>query len=134
MRFAINIPNFGDFADPQAVADLARRAEAAGWDGLFIWDHVTFEKLQVREIGDPWVLLTAGALATRRIRLGTMITPIARRRVSKLAREVTTLDRLSGGRMVLGAGLGAPIGDEFGSFDEPTDPRRRCCVGASRPC
>jgi alkanesulfonate monooxygenase SsuD/methylene tetrahydromethanopterin reductase-like flavin-dependent oxidoreductase (luciferase family) len=123
MRFAINIPNFGDFADPQAVADLARRAEAAGWDGLFIWDHVTFEKLQVREIGDPWVLLTAAALATRRIRLGTMITPIARRRVSKLAREVTTLDRLSGGRMVLGAGLGAPIGDEFGSFDEPTDPR-----------
>jgi alkanesulfonate monooxygenase SsuD/methylene tetrahydromethanopterin reductase-like flavin-dependent oxidoreductase (luciferase family) len=95
---------------------------------------VTFEKLQVREIGDPWVLLTAGALATRRIRLGTMITPIALRRVSKLAREVTTLDRLSGGRMVLGAGLGAPIGDEFGSFHEPTDPRRRCCVGASRLC
>jgi alkanesulfonate monooxygenase SsuD/methylene tetrahydromethanopterin reductase-like flavin-dependent oxidoreductase (luciferase family) len=123
MRFAINIPNFGDFADPRAVADLAQRAEAAGWDGLFIWDHVTYEKRLLREIGDPWVLLTAAALATRRIRLGTMITPIARRRVSKLAREVTTLDRLSGGRMVLGAGLGAPIGDEFGSFGEPTDPR-----------
>ena len=124
MRFAINIPNFGEFADPRVVADLAQRAEAAGWDGLFIWDHVTYEKRLMREIGDPWVLLTAAALATRRIRLGTMITPIARRRVSKLAREVTTLDRLSGGRMVLGAGLGAPIGDEFGSFGEPADPRQ----------
>ena len=123
MRYAVNVPNFGDFADPRAVAELAQRAEAAGWDGLFVWDHVTFEKRLVREVGDPWVLLTAAALATRRIRLGTMITPVARRRVSKLAREVTTLDRLSGGRMVLGAGLGTPIGDEFGSFGEPTDPR-----------
>jgi alkanesulfonate monooxygenase SsuD/methylene tetrahydromethanopterin reductase-like flavin-dependent oxidoreductase (luciferase family) len=49
-------PHFGDFADPRAVADLARRAEAAGWDGLFIWDHVTYEKRLVREIGDPRVL------------------------------------------------------------------------------
>jgi alkanesulfonate monooxygenase SsuD/methylene tetrahydromethanopterin reductase-like flavin-dependent oxidoreductase (luciferase family) len=125
MRFAINIPNFGDFADPRAVADLAQRAEAAGWDGLFVWDHVTHEKRLLCEIGDPWVLLTAAALATRRIRLGTMITPVARRRVSKLAREVTTLDQLSGGRMILGAGLGAPADDEFGSFGETTDPRLR---------
>ena len=123
MHFAINIPNFGDFADPRAVADLAQRAEAAGWDGLFIWDHVTYAKRLLYEIGDPWVLLTAAALATRRIRLGTMITPVARRRVSKLAREVTTLDRLSGGRMVLGVGLGAPADDEFGSFGDTTDPR-----------
>jgi hypothetical protein len=66
MRFAINIPNFGDFADPRAVADLAQRAEAAGWDGLFVWDHVTHEKRLLREIGDPWVLLTAAALARQR--------------------------------------------------------------------
>jgi alkanesulfonate monooxygenase SsuD/methylene tetrahydromethanopterin reductase-like flavin-dependent oxidoreductase (luciferase family) len=44
MRFAINVPNFGDFADPRVVADLARRAEEAGWDGLFVWDHVTHRK------------------------------------------------------------------------------------------
>jgi alkanesulfonate monooxygenase SsuD/methylene tetrahydromethanopterin reductase-like flavin-dependent oxidoreductase (luciferase family) len=69
------------------------------------------------------VLLTGAALSTERIRLGTMITPLARRRVSKLAREVTTLDRLTGGRMILGVGLGAPIPDEFGSFGEPTDPK-----------
>jgi len=123
MRFAVYIPNFGDFADPRVVADLARRAEEAGWDGLFVWDHVTHSKELRREIADPWVLLTAAALATRRIRLGTLITPVARRRVSKLAREVTTLDRLTGGRMVLGVGLGAPIADEYGSFGETTDRR-----------
>lgn len=124
MRFAVNIPNFGDFADPRLVADLARRAEEAGWDGLFVWDHITHHKEMRRQIADPWVLLTAAALATSRIRLGTMITPVARRRVSKLAREVTTLDRLTGGRMILGAGLGAPLDDEYGSFGESTDPKQ----------
>jgi alkanesulfonate monooxygenase SsuD/methylene tetrahydromethanopterin reductase-like flavin-dependent oxidoreductase (luciferase family) len=123
MRYAINIPNFGDFADPRLVADLARRAEEAGWDGLFVWDHITHHKELRRQIADPWVLLTAAALATTRIRLGTMITPVARRRVSKLAREVTTLDRLTGGRMILGVGLGAPLDDEYGSFGESTDPK-----------
>ena len=123
MRFSVNIPNFGDFADPELVADLARTAEQAGWDGLFVWDHMVHEKRLVRDIADPWVLLTAAALATSRIRLGTMITPVARRRPQKLAREVTTLDRLTRGRMVLGAGLGAPIADEYGAFGEETDPK-----------
>jgi alkanesulfonate monooxygenase SsuD/methylene tetrahydromethanopterin reductase-like flavin-dependent oxidoreductase (luciferase family) len=123
MRFAVDVPNFGDFANPRVVADLARRAEEAGWDALFVWDHVTHRKELRRSIADPWVLLTAAALATERIRLGTMITPVARRRVPKLAREVTTLDRLTGGRMILGVGLGAPISDEFGSFGETTDPK-----------
>jgi len=123
MRFAIDVPNFGDFADPRVVADLARRAEAAGWDALFVWDHVTHRKDLRRQIADPWILLTAAALATSTIRLGTMLTPLPRRRVQKLAREVTTLDRLTGGRMILGAGLGSPIPDEFGSFGEPTDPK-----------
>jgi alkanesulfonate monooxygenase SsuD/methylene tetrahydromethanopterin reductase-like flavin-dependent oxidoreductase (luciferase family) len=123
MRYAVDVPNFGDFADPRVVADLARRAEEAGWDGLFVWDHVTHRKQLRRQIADPWILLTAAALATTTITLGTLVTPVARRRVSKLARELTTLDRLSGGRMILGAGLGAPIADEFGSFGETTDPR-----------
>jgi alkanesulfonate monooxygenase SsuD/methylene tetrahydromethanopterin reductase-like flavin-dependent oxidoreductase (luciferase family) len=80
MRFAIDIPNFGDFADPRVVADLARRAEETGWDGLFVWDHVTHRKALRRQIADPWILLTAAALATSRIRLGTLITPVPRRR------------------------------------------------------
>jgi alkanesulfonate monooxygenase SsuD/methylene tetrahydromethanopterin reductase-like flavin-dependent oxidoreductase (luciferase family) len=124
MCFAVNVPNFGAFGDPVAFADLARRAERAGWDALFVWDHVTWVKSKPRQIADPWILLTAAALATSRIRLGTMITPVPRRRVGKLARELTTLDRLTGGRMVLGAGLGAPARDEYGSFGDTTDLRR----------
>jgi alkanesulfonate monooxygenase SsuD/methylene tetrahydromethanopterin reductase-like flavin-dependent oxidoreductase (luciferase family) len=123
MRFSVSIPNFGDFADPEAVAVLAQAVEHAGWDGLFVWDHVVHEKRLVREIADPWILLTAAAMVTSRINLGTMVTPVARRRPQKLAREVTTLDRLSQGRMILGAGLGDPADDEYGAFGEPTSPR-----------
>lgn len=123
MRYAIDVPNFGDFAEPEVFIDLAVRAEQAGWDGLFVWDHVVHDKSVPRDIADPWILLAAAAAATARIRLGPMLTPVARRRVAKLAREVTTLDRLSHGRTIFGAGLGAPLADEFGSFGEPTDPR-----------
>jgi alkanesulfonate monooxygenase SsuD/methylene tetrahydromethanopterin reductase-like flavin-dependent oxidoreductase (luciferase family) len=123
MRYSVYVPNFGEFAAPEVFADVARRAEEAGWDALLVWDHVVEQKKLRREIADPWILLTAAALATSRIRLGTSITPVARRRPSKLAREVTTLDRLTGGRMVLGVGLGAPVADEYGSFGDTTDLR-----------
>jgi alkanesulfonate monooxygenase SsuD/methylene tetrahydromethanopterin reductase-like flavin-dependent oxidoreductase (luciferase family) len=124
MRFSINIPNFGDFADPRAVATVATAAERAGWHGLFVWDHVVHDKKRRRgdAFGDPWMLLTAAALATSRILLGPLVTPVARRRPEQLARQVATLDAVSGGRVVFGAGLGGPIEDEFGSFGEPTDP------------
>jgi alkanesulfonate monooxygenase SsuD/methylene tetrahydromethanopterin reductase-like flavin-dependent oxidoreductase (luciferase family) len=123
MRYSVNVPNFGEFAAPEVFAEVARQAEAAGWDALLVWDHVVEQKELRREIADPWILLTAAALATDRIRLGTAITPVARRRPAKLAREVTTLDRLTGGRMILGAGLGAPVSDEYGTFGDTTDPR-----------
>jgi alkanesulfonate monooxygenase SsuD/methylene tetrahydromethanopterin reductase-like flavin-dependent oxidoreductase (luciferase family) len=124
MRFSINIPNFGDFADARAVATVAAAAEQAGWDALFVWDHVVHDKSkrQGQPFGDPWMLLTAAALATSRIRLGTLVTPIARRRPEQLARQVATLDALSGGRVIFSAGLGGPIEDEFGSFGDTTDP------------
>ncbi|GAA4981476.1 LLM class flavin-dependent oxidoreductase [Actinopolymorpha pittospori] len=122
MRFSINIPNFGDFADPRTVASLAATAEEAGWDGFFVWDHVAHTKRARRPHGDPWMLLTAAALATTRIRLGTLVTPVPRRRPHQLARQVATLDNLSGGRVIFGAGLGGPIADEYASFGEPTDP------------
>ena len=124
MRYSINIPNFGDFADARTVAKVAVAAEQAGWDGLFVWDHVVHDKQRRRGVpfGDPWVLLTAAALATSRIRLGPLVTPVPRRRPEQLARQVATLDALTGGRIVFGAGLGGPIEDEFGSFGEPTDP------------
>ncbi|MFI8927048.1 LLM class flavin-dependent oxidoreductase [Streptomyces sp. NPDC053474] len=125
MRFSINIPNFGDFADPRTVARVAVAAEQAGWDGLFVWDHVVHDKAAQagKPFGDPWMLLTAAALATSRLRLGTLVTPVARRRPHQLARQVATLDALSGGRVIFTAGLGGPIDDEYGSFGEPTDPR-----------
>jgi alkanesulfonate monooxygenase SsuD/methylene tetrahydromethanopterin reductase-like flavin-dependent oxidoreductase (luciferase family) len=68
------------------------------------------------------MLLTAAALVTSRIRLGTLVTPVARRRPQQLARQVATLDAVSGGRVIFGAGLGGPIEDEYGSFGEPTEP------------
>jgi alkanesulfonate monooxygenase SsuD/methylene tetrahydromethanopterin reductase-like flavin-dependent oxidoreductase (luciferase family) len=124
MRFSINIPNFGDFADARTVAKVAAAAEQAGWDGLFVWDHVVHDKRKGRGLpfGDPWMLLTAAPLTTSHFRLGTLVTPVARRRPEQLARQVATLDSLSGGRVIFGAGLGGPIDDEFGSFGETTDP------------
>jgi alkanesulfonate monooxygenase SsuD/methylene tetrahydromethanopterin reductase-like flavin-dependent oxidoreductase (luciferase family) len=125
MRFSINIPNFGDFADARTVVRVAAAAEEAGWDGLFLWDHVVHSKERRRgqPFGDPWMLMAAAALATSRIKLGPLVTPIARRRPEQLARQVATLDGLSGGRVIFGAGLGGPIDDEFGSFGDETDPK-----------
>ena len=123
MRFSINIPNFGDFAGADTVARVASAAEAAGWDALFVWDHIVHYRRYQRSFGDPWILLTAAALATTRIKLGPLVTPVPRRRPHQLARQESTLDHLSDGRVIFGAGLGVPIEDEYGSFGEPTDPR-----------
>jgi alkanesulfonate monooxygenase SsuD/methylene tetrahydromethanopterin reductase-like flavin-dependent oxidoreductase (luciferase family) len=124
VRYSINIPNFGDFADARTVATVAAAAEAAGWDGLFVWDHVVHDKQRRKgqPFGDPWMLMTAAALATSRLRIGPLVTPVARRRPEQLARQVATLDALSGGRVIFGAGLGGPIDDEFASFGDTTDP------------
>jgi alkanesulfonate monooxygenase SsuD/methylene tetrahydromethanopterin reductase-like flavin-dependent oxidoreductase (luciferase family) len=128
MRYAVNVPNFEDYSDVRTVASLAADAEAAGWDGFFVWDHLTFIKALRLRIADPWMLLTGVALATERLRLGPMVTPLARRRPWKVARETVTLDRLSGGRLILGVGLGEPPEDEYGSFGEPTDPVVRAAM------
>ena len=123
MRYGVCVPNLGEFADPRQVAGLARRAEEAGWDGFFVWDHVVFPYGGPHEVADPWVLLTVVAMATERIRLGSLVTPVARRRPGVLARQTTTLDRLSGGRLVFGAGLGFTLPAEFGTWGEPVQPR-----------
>ena len=128
MRHAVNVPNFEDYGDVRTVAALAADAEAAGWDGFFVWDHLAFVKAWKLRIADPWLLLAGVALATERLRLGPMVTPLARRRPWKVARETVTLDRLSGGRLVLGVGLGEPPEDEYGSFGEPTDAKVRAAM------
>ena len=121
MRYAIYLPNFGPYGEARAVAELARDAEQAGWDGLFLWDHVAGWD---QPVVDPWVALTAVALATQRLRFGTTVTPLPRRRPWKVARETVSLDRLSGGRLTLsvGTGLGAGEWDDLG---EEANPRVR---------
>lgn len=125
MRHALFFPPFGELADPEVVVRLAGDAERQGWDGVFLWDHMIRPAGDPQEIADPWILLAAIAASTTRLRLGTMITPLARRRPQKVARETTTLDRLSGGRLVLGIGLGVNSGGELERFDECTDEPER---------
>src|SRR5829696_4815887 len=115
---------FDELSDPRKLADLAASAESRGWDGVFLWDHVAY-RAPVRTLADPWVVLSAIAYATERLRLGPMVTPLARRRVHKLARETVTLDHLSRGRLTLGIGLGSDRNNEFERFGEVTDARER---------
>ena len=79
MRYAINVPNFADYADPAAFVRLAREAEDAGWEGLFVWDHILADPRWRVPIADPWILLAAAAAATSRLRIGPMVTPLPRR-------------------------------------------------------
>lgn len=124
MFYGISLPPFGDFGDARALAELAREAETAGWDGFFIWDHIVFDP-SWHPIVDPWVGLAAVAMSTDTIRLGTLLTPLPRRRPWKLARETVSVDRLSGGRLILGVGIGDPVRWEFGFFGEETDAKVR---------
>ena len=118
MRYGICLANIGTYADPRAALRVAEHAEAGDWDGIFVWDHLAF--VWGAPAADPWTTLAAIAASTDRLLLGTAVTPIARRRPQVLATQVATLDILSGGRVILGAGLGgAP--SEFGRFGEPTD-------------
>jgi alkanesulfonate monooxygenase SsuD/methylene tetrahydromethanopterin reductase-like flavin-dependent oxidoreductase (luciferase family) len=126
MQFAIDLPPFGPFSDPNLVAELAEVAEEAGWNGFFLWDHLNYKldsSPEPVEIADPWILLAAIALRTTRLKLGPMVTPLPRRRPWKLARETVTLDHLCGGRLVLGVGLGSDDDGEYHDFGEPTDAR-----------
>jgi alkanesulfonate monooxygenase SsuD/methylene tetrahydromethanopterin reductase-like flavin-dependent oxidoreductase (luciferase family) len=123
-RRGIFVAPFEELADAAVIARLAARAEEAGFDGFFLWDHVDYRD-PVHALADPWVCMAALASATERILTGPLITPPARRRIHKLARETVTLDRLSGGRLVFGAGLGSDGSGEFSKFGEESDARAR---------
>jgi alkanesulfonate monooxygenase SsuD/methylene tetrahydromethanopterin reductase-like flavin-dependent oxidoreductase (luciferase family) len=125
MKYAVHLPNFGAYGDARVLADLAHVAEAAGWDGFFLWDHNLFAEPDKLPYADPWVALTAAALNTRNIKLGTLVTPIPRRRPWKLARETVTLHNLSGGRLILGVGIGDPVKWEYDFFHAESDPKIR---------
>lgn len=122
-RFSVGVPNVGPFGDPRLLTDLAVAAEDSGWDGFFIWDHLLYRD-QRWPVADPTVVISAVAARTSRVRFGILINLLARRRVGKVARETVTLDHLSGGRLIVGAGLGS-LAEEFTSFGEPGGARER---------
>jgi alkanesulfonate monooxygenase SsuD/methylene tetrahydromethanopterin reductase-like flavin-dependent oxidoreductase (luciferase family) len=123
MQYGFVIPCW----DIEAVPDLAVEAEAAGWDGVFIPDCIYIDSASDPQTPgyDPWVMLTAIAMRTERVRLGTMVTPVSRRRPWKLARETVTFDHLSRGRLILPVGLGALDDVGFAGVGEETDRRVR---------
>lgn len=110
------------------ILEIGLAAEEHGWDGLFLADAIGIETPEYPAFPffDPWVLAGGIAARTERIVIGTMLTAVPRRRPWKLAREVLTLDQLSGGRAVLGAGLGAAEDDGgFYKVGEAMDLRTR---------
>jgi len=117
VRFCIDLPNFGRWADPRAFAEFAGTIERAGWDGISVWDHVWAGDSE--PVADPWVLLSAAAVATDRLRLMTLVTPLPRRHPWNLARQAVSVDLLSEGRLILGVGSGAP--SEYARFHGESD-------------
>jgi alkanesulfonate monooxygenase SsuD/methylene tetrahydromethanopterin reductase-like flavin-dependent oxidoreductase (luciferase family) len=125
MRFAVGLPNLYAYADPHLLVALARETEAAGWDGLFLWDHLVASESLSAPVVDPWVATAAIAAHTERIEIGIMIVPLARRRPWHVARQGVSLDLLSAGRFRLGVGLGSAHYTEFEALGEDPDPRVR---------
>jgi alkanesulfonate monooxygenase SsuD/methylene tetrahydromethanopterin reductase-like flavin-dependent oxidoreductase (luciferase family) len=125
LSYAVGLPNVREYADPRVLLELAAEAEAAGWDGAFLWDHIAREEDPSVPATDPWIAVAAIAARTQRIRLGIMVTPLARRRPWKVAREAVAVDALCGGRFTLGVGLGGGAQAEFATFGESPDPKVR---------
>jgi alkanesulfonate monooxygenase SsuD/methylene tetrahydromethanopterin reductase-like flavin-dependent oxidoreductase (luciferase family) len=124
VQFGLHVPNFGSFGDIQTTVELARLAEASGWDGFFIWDHILPGEDAINDpVADPWVVLTAMAVATTRIRLGALVTPLPRRRPWQVARTTVTLDHLAQGRLVVGAGIGGDWSREYSAMGQNPDAR-----------
>lgn len=113
-------PFNGAYTNLHALAKLAAEAEDAGWDGFFLQD-VLFAP---EPLADPWIALTAVALRTQHMRIGVLLTPLPRRRPWQVARTAVTLDHVSNGRLIFGAGLGFQAPD-FTPFGEEYDPKIR---------
>lgn len=123
MKFALDVPNSGKYGDPSTLVDLAVTAEESGWDGFFVWDHLVSGGKS--PVADTWTVLAAVAANTSSLRIGPMITPLARRRPWVVARQAATMDHLSAGRLVLGVGLGQFSDKEFAAFGDQGDPTVR---------
>jgi alkanesulfonate monooxygenase SsuD/methylene tetrahydromethanopterin reductase-like flavin-dependent oxidoreductase (luciferase family) len=117
------VPNVGEFADPALLVEMAQRAESAGWEGFFVWDHLFYRAPRPQAV-EPWSVIAAAAAITSRIRLGVLMTAVPRRRPALLAQQVATIDHLATGRIVFGAGLGS-MPAEYEQLGEDSDPRVR---------
>lgn len=124
IHFGVYVPNYGSFGSPTVLACLAALTEHSGWDGFFIWDHLVMDD---EPIADAQITLAAIAERTTKIRIGALVTPVARRRPWKLAREVASLDQLAPDRLILGVGLGMPR--DFAPFS--TEPQKEAQRGAA---
>ncbi len=124
MKFGLMLPNKGHlYGDANLLIELASMAEKSGWDGFFLWDHIGGGG--DAPTMDPWLCLGAIAAQTKTMRLGTMITPLARRRPQKVAREIVTLDHISHGRAILGVGLGDKVNKDVKAVGDEPGPRTR---------
>lgn len=111
MRYGFVLP----YGDARAAAELAGLAEEHGWDGFFVWESIWGL--------DAWAMLAAAAMTTERIRLGTMLTPLPRRKPWDVAGQTSTVDNLSNGRVTLAVGLGVFGEERFWLFED--DPGRK---------
>jgi len=128
MKFGLDLPNMRECSDPNLLAEIAREAEDAGWDGVFLFDSLAMDSWGeggVPPHADPWIAMAAIAAATSRVRFGPMIAPLSRRRPWKVARETVTLDHLSNGRMILPVGLGTPEDGGYQGVGEELDRKTR---------
>lgn len=122
-QYAVGLPNVGEFGDPRVLVDLAEAAESAGWDAVYLWDHLLYHDPEWM-VANPVVALSAIAARTTRVRLGVLMTALPRRRPQVVAREAATLDVLCGGRSVFGAALGS-MDSEYAAFGEDPSLRSR---------
>jgi probable F420-dependent oxidoreductase len=122
MYYGINLATLGDYANPKRVVQMAQAAEASGWEAIFVWDHLAFA--WGVPSGDPWIILAAVAQATKRIKIGSAVTPLPRRRPQVMANTLATLDLLSEGRVIFGVGLGG-VPQEYEGFGEAADAKTR---------
>jgi alkanesulfonate monooxygenase SsuD/methylene tetrahydromethanopterin reductase-like flavin-dependent oxidoreductase (luciferase family) len=125
MRFAVALPTGGECGDPGLLVELARLAEASGWDGVFLEDYVWYQGDPTIPTCNTWAALAAIAVATARVTLGVEVVALPRRRPWNVAREAAAVDQLSEGRLVIGFGLGDTGEPGFTHVGEPTAPRHR---------